>query len=143
MLFKTRIKVRFGETDPAGLVYYPVIFHYFHIALEEFFAARCGITYDRLIADERLGFPTVKTETEFFSPLFYGDEADVAVYVSRIGNSSATFEYSIERVSDGALCARAANVHVAMNLDERKATPIPDKYRQAFSECCSEANGDS
>lgn len=134
MPFTARIKVRFGDADPAGLVYYPVIFHYFHIALEEFFAARCGTRYDRLMADERLGFPTVKTETEFFTPLFYGDEADVTVYVSRTGKSSATFEYSIKRVSDGALCARATNVHVAMDLDERKAKPIPDKYRRAFDE---------
>ncbi|MCA1633568.1 MAG: hypothetical protein LC802_07595 [Acidobacteria bacterium] len=35
MSFSTRITVRFGDTDPAGLVYYPNIFHYFHIALEE------------------------------------------------------------------------------------------------------------
>ncbi|MBC7911107.1 MAG: acyl-CoA thioesterase, partial [Pyrinomonadaceae bacterium] len=47
MPFSTRIRVRFGDADPAGLVYYPVIFHYFHIALEEFFAACCGITYHR------------------------------------------------------------------------------------------------
>ena len=45
MPFSTRITVRFGDADPAGLVYYPTFFHYFHIAMEEFFAARCGISY--------------------------------------------------------------------------------------------------
>ncbi|MBD0370452.1 MAG: acyl-CoA thioesterase [Pyrinomonadaceae bacterium] len=132
MPFSTRLKVRFGDADPAGLVYYPVIFHYFHIALEEFFAECCGISYDRLIADERLGFPTVKSEAEFFVPLVYGDEVEITVSVSKIGTSSAVFEYRASRVSDHALCARATNIHVAMNMDTRRATPTPDKYREAF-----------
>ncbi|HEX8747942.1 MAG TPA: thioesterase family protein [Pyrinomonadaceae bacterium] len=132
MPFTTRIKVRFGDADPAGLVYYPVIFHYFHIALEEFFGVRCGIGYDRLIRDERLGFPTVKSEAEFFAPMVYGDEVEVEVAVTKIGRSSAVFEYKAVRASDGTLCASATNVHVAMNLDTRRAVPIPDKYREAF-----------
>ena len=132
MPFTTRIIVRFGQTDPAGLVYYPNIFHYFHIALEEFFGARCGITYARLMAEERIGFPTVKTETEFFAPLLYGDEVDLEVHVSQTGNSSATFEYAARRVADGVLCARSKQVHVAMNLDTRRPVPIPEKYHRAF-----------
>ncbi|HEV7904595.1 MAG TPA: thioesterase family protein, partial [Pyrinomonadaceae bacterium] len=83
MKFSTRITVRFGDTDPAGLVYYPNIFHYFHIALEEFFAARCGLSYRRLMADERIGFPTVNTEAEFFVPIVYGDELDLEIFVSQ------------------------------------------------------------
>jgi 4-hydroxybenzoyl-CoA thioesterase len=133
MGFSTRITVRFGDTDPAGLVYYPNIFHYFHIALEEFFAARCGISYQRLMADERIGFPTVNTEAEFFVPIVYGDEMDVEIFVSQTGNSSATFQYNARRTSDGTLCARATQIHVAMNLDTRRPLPIPEKYREAFA----------
>ena len=69
MSFSTRIVVRFGETDPAGLVYYPRLFHYCHVAFEEFFAARTGRTYAELLARERLGFPTVNAQAEFFAPL--------------------------------------------------------------------------
>ena len=134
MPFNTRIKVRFGDADPAGLVYFVNVFHYFHIAMEEFFAARCRVSYEQLMADDRLGFPTVKVEAEFLTPLVYGDEAEVEVSVSRVGEASATFEYSVRRVSDGTLCARATNVHVAMNLDARCAVPIPDKYRRAFAD---------
>ncbi len=134
MPFKTRIKVRFGDADPAGLVYFVNVFHYFHIAMEEFFAACCGITYERLMSDERIGFPTVNVQAEFLTPLVYGDEAEVEVYVSRVGEASATFEYSVRRTNDGAICARATIVQVAMNLDARRAVPIPDKYRRAFVE---------
>lgn len=130
--FSTRVRVRFGDADPAGLVYYPVIFHYLHVAMEEFFAARCGTSYPRLMMDERLGFPTVNVQAEFFVPLVYGDEAEIEVFISRVGRTSATFEYSVKRASDHLLCARATHVQVAMNLDTRRAVPIPDKYRRAF-----------
>jgi 4-hydroxybenzoyl-CoA thioesterase len=134
MPFSTRIAVRFGDTDPAGLVYYPNLFHYFHVAMEEFFAARCGISYHKLIAKERIGFPTVNARAEFLLPLVYGDEALVEVWVSGVGRTSATFEYRIRRASDGALCASAQLIQVAMNLDERRAVPISEHYRRAFLE---------
>ena len=125
--------MRFGDCDPAGLVYYPVIFHYCHVAMEEFFAECCGIPYHRLMTDERIGFPTVNAQAEFFVPLVYGDEAEIEVQVSRIGQTSVTLEYSIKRASDTVLCARSTNVHVSMNLDTRRPLPIPERYRQIFS----------
>lgn len=133
MPFSTRLIVRFGETDPAGLVYYPRLFHYCHIALEEFFAARCGVNYQHLLAEERIGFPTVKVEAEFYAPLVYGDELKVELFISRVGRSSATFEYRLLRASDDLLCARVTQVHVAMNLDSRRAVSIPEVYRLAFA----------
>jgi YbgC/YbaW family acyl-CoA thioester hydrolase len=134
MPFSTRITVRFGDTDPAGLVYYPNLFHYLHVAMEEFFAERCSIRYDELMASERIGFPTVNARAEFFLPLVYGDEAIVEVSVSSVGRSSATFEYGIRRATDAALCVRATLVHVCMNLDERRAVEISERYRRAFGE---------
>jgi 4-hydroxybenzoyl-CoA thioesterase len=133
MSFNARIKVRFGDCDPAGLVYYPIIFHYCHIAMEEFFAECCGIGYHALTAVEGIGFPTVNVRAEFFMSLVYGDEAEVEVSVARMGRSSVTFEYSVRRVSDNALCARSTQIHVAMSLDTRSSVPIPDKYRTIFS----------
>lgn len=132
MSFATPIRVRFGDADPAGLVYYPNVFHYFHIALEEFFTARCGIAYHKLMTDERIGFPTVNAQTEFLIPLVYGDDVEVEISVSSIGRSSATFEYTAKRASDAAICARSSQIQVCMNLDTRRAVTIPDKYRQAF-----------
>jgi 4-hydroxybenzoyl-CoA thioesterase len=134
MPFKTCIRVRFGDCDPAGLVYYPVIFHYCHVAMEEFFAERCGIAYSKLMTDERTGFPTVNVQGEFFMPLVYGDEAEIEVSVTRVGQSSVTFEYNVKRAVDGALCARFTNIHVSMNLDTRRAVPVTEHYRQILTQ---------
>jgi 4-hydroxybenzoyl-CoA thioesterase len=134
MPFSTRITVRFGDCDPAGLVYYPVIFHYFHVAMEEFFAARCGTTYARLVREQRIGFPVVNARAEFLVPIVYGDEIEVEVKVTRVGDSSATFDYAARRASDATLCARSEQVHVAMNLDTRRPVHIPAELRRAFGE---------
>ncbi len=131
MPFSTRIKVRFGDVDVAGQVYYANIFHYLHIAHEDFFLVRCGVGYHELTL-ERIGFPPVSAKAEFLAPLKYGDDADIEVTIARLGNTSVTLEYSIKRVADGVLCARCTNVLVAINLDTRKSISIPDKYREAF-----------
>ena len=139
MPFSTLITVRFGDCDPAGLVYYPALFHYCHTAMEEFFAARCGRPYPRLVAERRLGFPTVNVRAEFFAPFVYGDEAEVEVWVSAVGRTSATFEYRLRRASDQTLCATATHVQVLMNLDERRAVPVPAELRRAFEQSSHES----
>ena len=134
MTFSTRITVRFGDCDPAGLVYYPVLFHYCHAAMEEFFEVRCGLPYVRLMESERLGFPVVNVRAEFFAPFVYGDEALVEVWASAVGRTSVTFEYRLRRASDHMLCASATHVQVAMSLDERRAVPLPPALRRAFEQ---------
>jgi 4-hydroxybenzoyl-CoA thioesterase len=39
MAFYVLFKIRFGDIDRAGIVYYQRFMHYFHVALEEFFAS--------------------------------------------------------------------------------------------------------
>lgn len=134
MPFSTSIVVRFGDCDPAGLVYFPVLMHYCHVAMEQFFAARCGVEYHRLVREQGLGFPTVKAEAEFTAPFVYGDAAEVEVWVSRTGDSSATFEYRLRRGAGGPLCARATLVQVATDIAARRAVPIPERLRRPFAE---------
>jgi 4-hydroxybenzoyl-CoA thioesterase len=45
MAFRSQLKIRFGDIDRAGIVYYPRFLQYFHVALEEFFADELGIEY--------------------------------------------------------------------------------------------------
>jgi hypothetical protein len=62
MAFRSKLKIRFGDIDRAGIVYYPRFMHYFHVALEEFFAAELGIEYHTVVDTHRIGLPTVHLE---------------------------------------------------------------------------------
>jgi 4-hydroxybenzoyl-CoA thioesterase len=132
MAFTTRITVAFGDVDSAGLVYYPHLFHYCHIAMERFFKSVCGVSYSDLIRIQRLGFPTVKIDSEFYSPLFYGDEVEVEVVVSAVGTSSVTLEYTLRRISDQTLCVLVTAVQVCMELDQRKSIPLAPPIRESL-----------
>jgi 4-hydroxybenzoyl-CoA thioesterase len=138
MPYKTTLAVRFGDVDKAGIVYYPRIFHYLHVALEDFFAGHVGIAYHRLIEEEQLGFPTVSDSTDFLNVLRYGDTLDIAVYVSRVGNSSATFEFRVYRTGSDDLLVRSSQVKVAVRMDAWQKVEIPEKYRKIFEDCKAE-----
>ena len=44
MSYRTRVKVRFGDIDRAGIAYYPNLYHYCHIAFEDFFEEHLGVS---------------------------------------------------------------------------------------------------
>lgn len=131
-MFSTRLTVNFGDTDPAALVYFPNIFHYSHIAMEQFFEEVCTIRYSDLVGEKRIGFPTVKIEAEFMQPLRYGDIIDIQLVVKRVGNKSLTFSYSILNDS-GVLCAAVEQIVVAMDLATHQSMTIPDWIRERLA----------
>ena len=131
MVFTTRITVNFGDTDPAGLVYFPNIFHYCHIAMERFFEEVCGVSYSELIKHRQLGFPTARIEGEFKAPLHYGDIIDVEIRVSDVGNKSLSLSYRVMN-TEGNVCAEVAQVLVAMDLHAQATVSIPDSIRKSL-----------
>src|ERR671914_2208355 len=114
MAYRTTLTVRFGDVDKAGIVYYPVIFHYLHVAQEDFFAEYVGMPYHRLIEEERLGLPTISDSTQFHKPLKYGDALEIVVYISKIGRSPVTFEFSIHNTDSRELLVRSSETKVVV-----------------------------
>jgi 4-hydroxybenzoyl-CoA thioesterase len=131
MLFSTRIAVNFGDTDPAGLVYFPNIFHYCHIAMERFFQEVCSVSYSKLTGEQQVGFPTVRIDGEFKMPLRYGDEIEITMTVSKIGTKSLSLSYEVTN-TEGLLCAEVSQVVVAMDLSDHSSIPIPDYIRRTL-----------
>lgn len=130
MPFITTIEVRFGDCDPAGIVYYPVLFHYCHVAFESSWQGALGIRYPDLISVERVGFPTVHVETDFRSPARYGDAVDFEVSVSRLGTTSVV--YLFEATVEGRSVLHSAHTKVCLNLDTFEKMPIPATLRGAL-----------
>ena len=132
MAFQTRIKVRFGDEDHAGIVYFPRFLHFFHCAFEDFFDEQ-GHPYRRCLDEDRVGWPAVHVETDFRSPLRFGDVLHVTVTVASLGRRSATFRYVGRRGdADGPLVAEARITVVAVGMDDFRPRPIPPRYRRLF-----------
>ncbi len=129
MAFESTQKIRFDDVDGAGIVYYPQYFHLCHKAFEDFFDDTAAMSYPRLINEMRRGFPAVAVESQFSSPLTYGDIAIVSLTVDKVGASSTRFHYRIRRSDDSQLCFEAHITKVLMNLDTRRAEKLPDDIR--------------
>lgn len=127
--------IRWGDCDPAGIVYYPRYFDMFHQAMEAWFGEALGVPYVEVIQGRKLGFPSVHTEADFAAPSAFGDAVDVRLTVTRVGRSSIEFGYRVTARDDPAdLRATGKTVCVVMDLDPgsktfRRALPMPDDLR--------------
>ena len=68
-------------------------------------------------------------DVEYFAPAVFDDEIEVFARVKRIGRTSVTFEFAAYRLPDGALMVTAHQTLVYVDLAERKASPVPDAFR--------------
>lgn len=131
-----RQPVRFGDCDPAGIVYYPRILHFFHEAMETWFDEELDYPYAEVILVEKIGFPSVHCEADFRIPCGLGEVLAVELRVTKLGRSSIHFDYQVRTFGEPAspLRLRGATVCVVMDLNPESATfrrplPIPEALR--------------
>jgi len=135
------IPVHFGHIDQAKIVYYPHLYHFGHVAMEETFREAIGISYPDLIAKERLGFPSVHLETDFLDTVGYGETLRIAVSVVAIGRTSVTWQFEGARTSDGVVAFRTKVTTVCVDMDRFRPVPIPERFRAAMERLRSPGGG--
>lgn len=128
-----RLEVRFGDCDPAGIVYFPRFFDFFHDAMETWFSAHLGVAYAQVVTGRKIGFPAVHSEADFKVPCAFGESIAVELRVAKLGRSSIGLDYLV-RGADGGLRLTGATTSVVMDLDPaspgfRRAIAVPDDLR--------------
>lgn len=133
--FRHPITVRFGECDPAGVVYYPRYFDWFHRTMEAWFGDGLGHPYHQVI--ESLGFPSVHAEADYKAPCRMGEQVTVELRVQKLGRASVTLALVV-RGQDGSLRATGQVVIVVIRMDPGgdehfKLRPLPRDLRDAMA----------
>jgi acyl-CoA thioester hydrolase len=97
--FHTPIRVRYADTDAAGVVYYANYLVYFEVARVEALRA-VGMPITQV---ERRGvtLPAVSATCTYHSPAHLDDLLDVAMWTDHIGRASFGFGYEVRRVAEG------------------------------------------
>lgn len=121
--------VRFGDLDPAGIVYYPRYLHFCHTGMEEYFRQVVQVHYPVFIAEHRLGLPTVHTEVDHHRPIRYGDEVDQEVAVRRIGSTSIEWRHRFLHRGDERPATECRVVTVLVDMTTFETRPVPDWLR--------------
>jgi 4-hydroxybenzoyl-CoA thioesterase len=135
MPFRTPIRVVFSDIDNAGIVYYPRFLHYFHLAMEEFFAHEVGVEFADLLHERKVSLPTVHVEADFRRKLKFGDRIQMEVSVKEVGRSSIRWGYRGYRIGDGEeLVVEGCNVVVCVETDTFAKMEVPDWLRRALNE---------
>ena len=119
-------RVGFSDTDAQGIVYYGRYLPYFDLARVEYHR---HLDLLRLESGEH-EFVMRAATIEYLAPARFDDLIEIFVRVSRIGRTSATYEFAAHRAEDDVLMVAARQTLVLVDLDERRAHAIPDSFRE-------------
>ena len=121
-------RVWFSDTDAQGIVYYGRYLPYFDHARTEYHR-HLGITGAWIPGRD---FVMRASSVEYLAPARFDDLIEIFVRLARVGRTSATFECAAYRAEDELLMVTATQTLVLVDLEERRAHPIPSQYRDAF-----------
>lgn len=123
-------RIRFEHCDPAGIVFFPQYLVMFVSLLEDWIVEELGIAYSDLIADRRVGLPTVSLSCDFRYPSRMGDEVTLGLRLARLGNRSFAVDLDC---SDGEReRVRIRQALVTTSLDTHRPIPVPADLRAAM-----------
>jgi len=120
-------RVGFSDTDAQGIVYYGRYLPYFDLARVEYHR---NLGMLRLETEHE--FVMRASDIEYLAPARFDDLLEVFIRVSRIGRTSATYEMAAYRVEDDELMVNAHQTLVLVDLEARRAAPIPDSFRETI-----------
>lgn len=129
---KSFVTVRFGDTDPYGIVYFVSYFRYMHRAIEEFLRA-ADMPPDTVFKnrEEGFGLPIVSAKADFRVPAKYGDSFEVRTSVKRYGKKSVTFDFTFHTPGEEPVLADGEATIVAIGSDWRPIE-LPPRVRNSL-----------
>jgi 1,4-dihydroxy-2-naphthoyl-CoA hydrolase len=131
MPFEHQRRVRFQDTDPAGIVFFANIFVYCHEAFEELLRA-VGMPLETIIASREQVLPLAHAEADFKKPFRFGVVVTTRVMVAEIGDRSFRLQYDMAD-DKGEMLARVTTVHVAVDPASRRSTALSPRLRDALA----------
>jgi acyl-CoA thioester hydrolase len=126
-----RRRVKWGECDPAGVVYTVTFSEYVISAAELFYGVLFDTTPQRAKQEQGFGTPSRALSFDFQRSLRPDDEFDMTVTVAEIRERTYVLEIT-GRTSQGEVIFVAKLTPVCVAREERRSIEIPDAFRQAL-----------
>lgn len=90
---ETKIRVRYGETDQMGYVYYGVYAQYYEVGRVELLRS-LGISYKEL-EEGGIALPVVNFEIHYKKAALYDEELTIITTIKELPSARIKFEYEI------------------------------------------------
>jgi len=133
----TTVKVRWGDTDPAGIVFYPRFYEWYDLGTETLFEV-LGQPWPEMFPREAIvGVPIVESGSTFLAPVRYGDVVTICSTVVWV--KEKTFRMEHEIAVGTAVCARGFEIRAWVARPTRageppRARPIPESISRLLKE---------
>lgn len=121
-------KVRFGDTDAAGIVFYPNFYKWMDEATHEFIS-NSGIKSERLFKEMNINVPLLEAKCKFIKPLFFEDIVTIKSEITELHKKVLKITHLFYRNNE--CIAEGYEVRAWTSFQEKpKAVEIPEEIRQ-------------
>lgn len=132
MTFRQSFRVRWVDTDIAGVMHYSNFLRYFEACEEEFYRS-LGITLSAIRDKYRIMLPRIEAHCQYKAPCRFDDQFEVSLRVRDVGEKTITYDFQLLRTEDSKLAAEGYLKCIAVNLDW-KAVPLPVEFAKMIRE---------
>ncbi len=131
-----KIRIEWGDCDPARIVFYPNYFRWFDDATSRLFEA-AGLPWPELFRAQAItGLPLVSVSADFRAPSRYGDEITIESRISEWRSRTFVVGHLVRNGSQLAVEAAETRAWVAPDPDNPeafRAVAIPSDIKRRFS----------
>ena len=129
--FRHRLRVRWSECDLQGVVFYPHYLAYLDHTVTELWRDAIG-PYTEMIPAHGVDMVVAEAGMRYRDSARFDDELEISASVTRLGDTSITTEFKIERVADAALLTEGELRHVFVDPENFGKRAMPDPVRAAL-----------
>ena len=127
---RTRVRVRYAETDRMGVVYYANYLVWFEVGRTEWLRTT-GWSY-REMEQEGISLPVIEVRCEYLQPARYDDEIEIRTRASVLTAVRIRFDYDVVRTADDTVTASGHTVHAAVDATGRPCR-LPARVREMLA----------
>ncbi len=125
--FRT-IGTRWADNDVYGHVNNVVYYSWFDTAVNAYLIEQGALD---IHAGSTIGL-VIETQCNYFAPLAFPENVEAGIRVSRLGASSVRYEVGLFAQGAPETAARGHFVHVYVDRETRRPTPLPEKLRSVL-----------
>jgi YbgC/YbaW family acyl-CoA thioester hydrolase len=137
-LFRTVDRVRWGNVDKMGIIYYGTYVRFVELGETELYR-ELGFSFAEMFDRFDFELPRVHLNFDFLHPALVDDEIAIETTVTHVGASSIHMQLIFRRVADARVLAKGKLVTACVDRVKLRPRRIPEELREALRGCLGSA----
>ncbi|HCC58046.1 MAG TPA: acyl-CoA thioesterase [Solibacterales bacterium] len=131
MASRSRVRVRYAETDQMGVAYHANYLVWMEVARVEF-CRSAGLNYRDMEETDGIVLAVIEATCRYIHPARFDDEVEIETTVASANSRMVHFSYEMRRLTDNRTLARGETRHLFLNLATTTPARLPERYKPMF-----------